>query len=147
MKGLLIKILVVLFVVVTAISVSLRFSEVHGPMARRGCVLAVYLSLFAAAAGIIPLMRASKDKADKLFVAMLFGAAIRIVITGGGIAVITIIAEKEQRFWFLAWTVVFYLLFLCIETIEAVYCMKKLEFENGIDTDDDKCDACEYESS
>lgn len=147
MKDLLIKILLVLLVVVTAISISLRFSEVYGPMARRGCVLAIGLSLFAAVAGTIPLLRSSKEKADKFFIALLFGSGLRVFVTAVGIVVIIVTAEREQRFWFLAWTVVFYLLFLCIETIEAVYCMKKMGFGNDFDTDDDKYDACEYESS
>ncbi len=147
MKDVLIKLLILLLVVVTVIAVSLRFSEVHGPMATRGCVLAIGLSLFAAAAGIIPLLRSLKKTADKFFMALLFGAGLRVFVTAVGIVVITVVARKEQRFWFLAWTGVFYLLFLCIETIEAVYCMKKLEFGNDIDTDGDKYDACEYESS
>lgn len=147
MKVLLAKWLILLFVVVTVFVATLRISEQYGPMAKRGCVLAIYLSLVAAITGIIPFLLSSKKTARKFFASLLTGAAIRVAITAVGVVVVTVIISEEQRFWFLVGTGVFYLLFLTIETIEAVRCMKKLEFENDIDADNDRHVACKYESS
>ena len=147
LKGLLIKILVLLLVVVTVIASSLRFSEQHGTMATKGCVIAIFLSFIAAILGLFPFLMSRKKKVSKLFLSLIVGAGIRITVVALGVVVITVIVAKEQRFWFLAWTAVFYLLFLGIETTEAVCCIKKLEFENDIDSDNDGHDACKYESS
>ena len=110
------KWLILLFVVVTVFAATLRISEQYGPMAKRGCVFAIYLSLVAAITGIIPFLLSSKKTARKFFASLLTGAAIRVAITAVGVVVVTVIISEEQRFWFLAWTGVFYLLFLCIET-------------------------------
>jgi len=147
LKGLLVKILILFFVVVTVFSASLRLTEQYGSMATRGCVLAIRLSLIAAVTGFIPFLRSSKKTVHKCFIALLTGAGLRVFVTAVGIVVLTIIISREQRFWFLVWTGVFYLLFLFIETTEAVRCIKKLEFENDIDADNDQLVACEYESS
>ena len=147
MKGLLVKILVLLLVVATVIASSLRFSEQHGQTATDGCVIAIFLSFIAAILSLIPFLMSRKKKASKLLVSLVVGAVIRITVVAIGIVVVTVIVAKEQRFWFLAWTAVFYLFFLAIETAEAVFCIKKLEFENDIDSDNDEYDACKYESS
>lgn len=147
LKGLLVKILVPLLVVVTVIALSLRFSEQHGPMATKGCLIAICLSFFAAILGLIPFLMSRKKKVSKLFLSLIVGTGIRITVIALGVVVITVIIAKEQRFWFLAWTGVFYLLFLGIETTEAICCVKKLEFENDIDSDNAGHDAGKYESS
>ena len=147
LKGLSTKLLIELFVVLTVIAISLRFSEQYGPNAVKGCVFAIVLSLIAAFAGIMPLLMSGKKRAYKFFISLLTGAGIRIGITALGVIVAIVILEKEQRFWFLAWTGVFYLLFLGIETIEAVYCIKKLEFENDTLAENSGHDAGKYESS
>jgi len=147
LKVLLTKWLILLFVVVTVFAVSLRFSEQHGPMAARGCFLAIGLSLIAAVTGFIPFMLSSKNKASKFFISLLTGAGLRVAVTAIGVVVITVIISKEQRFWFLAWAGIYYLLFLSIETFEAVRCIKKLEFENDIDANNERHNARKYESS
>jgi Na+/phosphate symporter len=136
-----------LLIIVTVISASLRISEQHGPMAKKGCVLAVVLSIFAAAMGLIPFLVSKKKKAAKLFMSLIIGAIIRVTLTVMGVVLITVIAAKEQRFWFLVFTAVFYLLFLGVETVEVVCCIKKLEFENDNESDKNGHDSCEYEPS
>lgn len=136
-----------MLITVTVISALLRFSEQHGPMAKKGCLAAVMLALFAALVGVIPFLLSKKKNAVKLFTALITGAVIRVTITALGIGVITIFAPKEQRFWFLVFTAVFYMLFLSIETVEVVCCVKKLEFENDNDFVKNGRDTCKYESS
>ena len=147
MKCLLIKLSILSLVIATVIASSMRFSEQYGPMAAKGCVIAIALSFFAAVAGIIPFLMSSKKNVGKLFISLIVGASIRVAVTGLGIVVITVTVDKEQRFWFLVWTGVFYLLFLGIETIEAACCIKKLEFINDTGSDNDEHDTVKYESS
>ena len=136
-----------MLIIVTVISASLRFSEQHGQMARSGCLKAIGLSVFAAIAGIIPFLVSKKKNVNKLFISLIIGAVIKVLLTGIGVVVITVIAAKEQRYWFLVFTAVFYLLFLVIETSEAVFCVRKLEFENDNESVKNKHDSCRYESS
>lgn len=132
---------------VTVIAISLRISEQHGEMAAEACIYAISLNFFAAALGMVPFAMAANKKAKKFFFALLIGSGIRIAVTVLGVIVITVITTKQQRFWFLAWAGIFYLLFLAIETAEAVRCIRKLELENDFDADNNEYDSCKYESS
>ena len=96
MKGLLIKILILLLILVTVISASLRFSEQHGPMAQKGCIYAIGVNILAAVAGIIPFLISKKKEATKPFLALIIGASIRVLLTAIGIVVITVLAAKDR---------------------------------------------------
>jgi len=101
MKFLSCKMLLLCFVVSFIFAFTYRICEQHGLEARQACFWAIWLNSIAGLLGLIPASLVSDQGSFAFFIAVIVGAAMRVVVTVGGIILIILVFDPD-RVWFLS---------------------------------------------
>ena len=146
MKFLSWKVLLLCFMLAFIFAFTYRICEQHGLEARQACFWAIWLNAVAGLFGLVPASLVSDQGSFAFFIAVIVGAAMRIVITACGIILIILLIEPS-RVWFLSVAGGFYLVILVIETAFGVKVLRKLQMKDQEIALKDVPVVSEYESA
>ena len=146
MKFLSWKVAMLCFMLAFIFAFTYRICEQHGLEARQACFWAIWLNAVAGLLGLIPASLVSESGSYAFFIAVVVGAAMRIVVTAIGIILIILLLDPNRE-WFLSVAGGFYAVILVIETVFGVKVLRKLQLKDQEIALEDGPVVSEYESA
>lgn len=97
-----------------------RLSETGGDHSKEACFAAMITAAAAGLCSLYPIGKTWRKGVMIAFVAIMVGSAIRLLIGGAGVAIITFFTQVN-RIWYILYVVIYYVLFLMIDTAFALW--------------------------
>lgn len=97
-----------------------RLSETGGPDSRRACIAAVITILAACLCGLYPLGKIWRSSVHAALIAIMIGSAIRLLIVGAGVAIITLFTQLNKS-WYIFYLGVYYVFFMAVDMAFALW--------------------------
>ena len=119
----------ILFLLVLISMVVYRLSQTGGLEVHRACLPAMIVALAAGLAGLYTIGKTWGRDIYWVLMGVMIAAAIRLLIGGGGVAIITFFTDIH-RSWFVLFLGVYYLAFLMVDTWLALWILKNSRTDN-----------------
>lgn len=119
-----------LFVLSLGVMLVYRLSQTGGAHVHRACFFAMLVAGAAGAAGLYAVGKSWGRDVYWVLTAVIIAAAIRVLIGGGGVAIITFFTSVH-RSWFILFLGVYYIVFLAADTWLALWILRNSEIKDG----------------
>ena len=106
-----------------------RLSETGGIHVNRACLSAMIVSGIAGMLGFYAIGKTWGRDVYWVLMGVMIAAAIRLLISGGGVAIITLFTNVH-RIWFILFLGVYYLAFLVVDTWFALWVLRNSELKS-----------------
>lgn len=105
-----------------------RLSETAGHESRRACFAAIVTTVIGGVCSLYPIGKTWRRDMMLVLTAVMIGSAIRLLIGGAGVAIITFFTQLNKS-WYILYVVIYYVLFLTLDSAFALwmlsYCGRK----------------------
>lgn len=123
------KLALMLFLIVFGAVFVYRLSETGGRHVNQACLLALIVEAIAGIAGFYIIGKTWGKEAQWVLIGVMIAAAIRLLISGGGVAIIALFTNVH-RSWFILFLAVYYMAFLGVDTWFALWVLRNSELKN-----------------
>ena len=123
------KVAGVLFLVVFGGMLVYRLSQTGGAHVNQACLFAMIVAAVAGIAGLYAVGKTWGRDVYWVLVGVMIAAAIRLLIGGGGVAIITLFTDIH-RSWFILFLGIYYTAFLAADTWLALWILRNSEMKD-----------------
>jgi len=123
------KVAGILFLVIFGAMFIYRLSETGGVHVNRACLFAMVVSGAAGIMGFYAIGKTWGRDVHWVLVGVMIAAAIRLLIGGGGVAIITFFTNIHKT-WFILFLGIYYLAFLAVDTWFALWVLRNSELKD-----------------
>jgi len=123
------KVAGILFLVIFGAMFIYRLSETGGVHVNRACLFAMVVAGAAGIMGFYAIGKTWGRDVHWVLVGVMIAAAIRLLIGGGGVAIITFFTNIHKT-WFILFLGVYYLAFLAVDTWFALWVLRNSELKD-----------------
>ena len=123
------KVAGILFLMVFGAMFVYRLSETGGEHVNRACLFAMIVAGVAGITGFYAIGKTWGRDVHWVLAGVMIAAAIRLLIGGGGVAILTFFTSVH-RSWFVLFLGVYYLAFLAVDTWFALWVLRNSEIKN-----------------
>ena len=123
------KVAGMLFMLALVSMVVYRLSQTGGTQVQQACLPAMIVATVAGLAGIYTVSKTWGRDVYWVLVGVMIAAVIRLLISGGGVAIISFFTDIH-RSWFVLFLGVYYLAFLTVDTWLALWILRNSEMKD-----------------
>ena len=105
-----------------------RLSQTGGRAVNQACLLALVVEILAGIVGFTVIAKTWGKDAHWVLVGVMIAAAIRLLISGAGVAIIALFTNVHQS-WFILFLGIYYGAFLVIDTWLAIWILRNSEMK------------------
>jgi len=120
------KVAWMLFVLLLGAMLVYRLSQTGGSHVDQACLFAMFVAGTGGLAGVYTIAKTWGRDVYWILGGVMIAAAIRLLISGGGVAIITLFTDIH-RMWFILFLGVYYLAFLLLDTWLALWILRNSE--------------------
>ena len=118
-----------LFLVIFGAMFVYRLSQTGGPHVNQACFFAMIVAASAGISGFYVVGKMWGRDVYWVLAGVMIAAAIRLLISGGGVAIIAFFTDIH-RSWFVLFLSIYYLAFLAVDTWLALWILRKSEMKD-----------------
>ena len=118
-----------LFLVVFGTFFVYRLSEAGGVHVNQACFYAMIVAVVAGISGFYAIGKTWGRDVHWVLTGVMIAAAIRMLISGGGVAIITFFTDIH-RSWFILFLGIYYIAFLAVDTWLALWILRNSEMKD-----------------
>jgi hypothetical protein len=124
-------VMLVLFVAFIVVFI-FRISETGGDHSKEACFAAIITAGAAGLCGLYPMGKMWRKGVLIAFGAIMFGSAIRLLIGGAGVAIITFFTQVN-KIWYIFYVGIYYVLFLTVDMAFALWMLNHCQKDDQKD--------------